>query len=63
VGRAAAQLLARGGPILLAYVLVYPDLIWPPTLWHWLALSFSLAFALLAVWGQKNTSTGDWPGP
>jgi ABC-2 type transport system permease protein len=68
-GRASAQLILRGIPMMLLYALVYP-VVWPPTLWHWLALSVSLSFAwllsftwrflysLLAFWTQDAIGAG-----
>lgn len=69
VGRASAQLLVRGLPIVLAYALVYP-LVWPPTVWHWLAFGLSLALGLfisfawrfmvnaVAFWTQDAVGVG-----
>ena len=45
-GRALAQMLLRGVPMMLIYALVYP-VVWPPTAWHWLALIVSLIFSWL----------------
>jgi ABC-2 type transport system permease protein len=52
VGRAAAQMLTRGLPIMLVYALVYRISL-PPTLWHWAALAVSLFLALLASFGWR----------
>jgi len=51
-GRGVAQLFLRGAPIMMLYVLFYP-VVWPPTLWHWLALPFSLALALLVSFAWR----------
>ena len=45
-GRAVAQLLLRGVPMMVLYALVYRISL-PPTPWHWLALPVSLALGLL----------------
>lgn len=45
-GRAAAQLIVRGLPIMIAYALVFRITL-PPTPLHWAALSVTLALALL----------------
>jgi ABC-2 type transport system permease protein len=52
IGRAAAQLLIRGLPMMLLYALVYP-ILFPPSAWHWLALSLSLILALLVSFGWR----------
>jgi ABC-2 type transport system permease protein len=52
IGRAAAQFLLRGLPIMLLYALVYPILL-PPTAWHWLALALSLVLALLVSFSWR----------
>ncbi len=52
VGRAAAQLLLRGLPMMALYALVYPITL-PPTRWHWLAFGLSLGLALLISFGWR----------
>lgn len=44
-GRALAQMVWRGVPIMVVYALVY-RITWPPTVWHWLALLAALPLAL-----------------
>jgi ABC-2 type transport system permease protein len=68
-GRAVAQLILRGIPMVLLYALVYP-VVWPPTLWHWLALNVAMTFSwllsftwrflysLLAFWMQDAIGAG-----
>ncbi len=51
-GRAGAQLLTRGLPIMIIYVLAYRITL-PPTPWHWGALVISLLLALLASFGWR----------
>jgi ABC-2 type transport system permease protein len=46
MGRALAQVLTRGLPLLVMYALIYRIAL-PPTLWHWLALAAALWMALL----------------
>jgi len=52
IGRAAAQLLLRGLPIIVLYALFYP-ILFPPSAWHWLALALSLVLALLVSFGWR----------
>jgi ABC-2 type transport system permease protein len=61
VGRAAAQLLTRGLPILVLYALAYRITL-PPTLWHVLALPASLALGLLIsfAWRFLVSLTAFW---
>ncbi len=52
VGRALAQFLLRGAPMMLAYAYFY-NITLPPTALHWLALVPSLACALLISFGWR----------
>jgi ABC-2 type transport system permease protein len=52
VGRALAQMLLRGLPMLLLYALFY-NITLPPTTLHWLALFPSLLCALLISFGWR----------
>ena len=52
IGRAAAQMLWRGLPMLALYALVYRISL-PPTLLHWLALLPTLLLALLVSFGWR----------
>ena len=45
-GRAFAQVLFRGAPLLILYALAY-RIVLPPSPWHWLALVLALVQALL----------------
>lgn len=51
-GRAAAQLLVRGLPIMAAYAIFFRITL-PPTPLHWLALPVSLALALLVSFSWR----------
>lgn len=51
-GRAAAQLLVRGLPIMVAYAIFFRISL-PPTPFHWLALPVSLALALLVSFSWR----------
>ncbi len=51
-GRASAQMLLRGLPLLILYALFY-NITLPPTAWHWLALIASLACALFISFGWR----------
>ena len=52
LGRALAQVLTRGLPLLVMYALVYRIAL-PPTPWHWLALGPALLMALLISFGWR----------
>jgi ABC-2 type transport system permease protein len=52
LGRAAAQLLLRGVPIMLLYALLF-GIVTPPTLLHWLALPVSMVLAVLVSFSWR----------